>query len=83
MAETGTSTATLRLTIGDLKIAHPITVPSGRVTAVEILPALQGLVNHVVDQAEAAEKASTGRAVSTSLIAGRRRRVPAGSRRRG
>ena len=63
-AESGTSTATLRLTIGDLKIAHPITVPAGRVKAVEILPALQALVNTVVDQAEAAEKAASGRTVS-------------------
>ncbi len=64
MAETGTSTATLRLTIGDLKIAHPVTVPAGRVTAVEILPALQALVNEVVNRAEEAERASTGRTVS-------------------
>ena len=40
--------------MGDLRIAHPITVPSGRVPATEVVPALQGLVNAVVAAAEAA-----------------------------
>ena len=56
MAETGqstaTSTATLRLKVGDLSIAHPITVPSGPVLATAVLPALQGLVNATVGAAE-------------------------------
>jgi Fe-S-cluster containining protein len=52
MAETGQSTATLRLKVGDLQIAHPITVPSRPVAATAVLPALQGLVNEVVGAAE-------------------------------
>ena len=35
MAQKATSTATLRLGIGDLKIVHPVTVPSGPVRASE------------------------------------------------
>jgi Fe-S-cluster containining protein len=58
MAETGQSTATLRLTVGDLQIAHPLTVPSGAVPATAVLPALQGLVNAVVGAAE------TGKAIA-------------------
>lgn len=54
MADQAHSTATLRLAVGSLRIAHPITVPSGRVAATEVLPALQGLVNAVVDAAERA-----------------------------
>jgi Fe-S-cluster containining protein len=54
----GQSTATLRLTVGELQIAHPITVPSGPVAATAVLPALQGLVNAVVGAAE------TGKAIS-------------------
>ncbi|MBS0525169.1 MAG: YkgJ family cysteine cluster protein [Proteobacteria bacterium] len=54
----GQSTATLRLKVGDLSIAHPITVPSGPVAATAVLPALQGLVNAVVEAAE------TGRTIS-------------------
>ena len=38
--------------MGSLRIAHPITVPSGPVPATEVLPALQGLVNAVVATAE-------------------------------
>ena len=38
--------------MGDLRIVHPITVPSGTVAAAEIVPALQGLVNAVVETAE-------------------------------
>jgi Fe-S-cluster containining protein len=49
---TGQSTATLRLKVGDLSIAHPITVPNGPVLATAVLPALQGLVNAVVGAAE-------------------------------
>jgi Fe-S-cluster containining protein len=52
MAESAHSTATLRLTMGDLRIAHPITVPNAAVPAAEIVPALQGLVNAVVEAAE-------------------------------
>jgi Fe-S-cluster containining protein len=54
MAAEAHSTATLRLTVGDLRIAHPVTVPSGRVPAADVVPALQGLVNAVVSAAEAA-----------------------------
>ena len=54
MADSAHSTATLRLAVGALRIAHPITVPSGRVAAREVVPALQGLVNAVVDAAERA-----------------------------
>lgn len=58
MAEMAHSTATLRLSVGDLRIAHPITVPSGPVEAAEIVPALQGLVNAVVGAAEAGKTVS-------------------------
>jgi Fe-S-cluster containining protein len=58
MAETGHSTATLRLKVGDLDIAHRITVPSGAVAAAAVLPALQGLVNATVDAAEAGKAIS-------------------------
>ncbi len=54
MAAEAHSTATLRLTVGDLRIAHPITVPSGRVPATDVVPALQELVNAVVAAAETA-----------------------------
>lgn len=60
MAETAHSTATLRLTVGDLRIVHPITVPAAAVAAVDVLPALQGLVNAVVDSAEAGLMKSGG-----------------------
>src|SRR5262245_36742724 len=52
MADSGHSTATLRLTVGTLKVVHPITVPDAAVPAAEIVPALQGLVNAVVEAAE-------------------------------
>ena len=55
MAEFGHSTATLRLKVGDLRIAHPITVPNAAVPAAEIVPALQGLVNAVVEAAESGQ----------------------------
>ena len=58
MADSGQFTATLRLTVGDLKVVHPITVPSAAVPATEIVPALQGLVNAVVAAAE------TGKTIS-------------------
>jgi Fe-S-cluster containining protein len=48
MAAEAHSTATLRLSVGELKVVHPITVPSGPVAAHEVVPALQGLVNAVV-----------------------------------
>ena len=38
--------------MGDLRIAHPITVPNAAIPAAEIMPALQGLVNAVVEAAE-------------------------------
>jgi Fe-S-cluster containining protein len=60
MADSGQFTATLRLSVGELKIAHPITVPSAAVPATEIVPALQGLVNAVV----AAAEAEAGKAIS-------------------
>jgi Fe-S-cluster containining protein len=58
MADSGHSTATLRLTMGRLRIAHPITVPNAPVPAAEIVPALQGLVNAVVETAEAGHTVS-------------------------
>jgi len=53
MADSGHSTATLRLKVGDLAIAHPLTVPNAAVPATAVLPALQDLVNEVVGAAEA------------------------------
>ena len=44
--------------MGNLRIVHPITVPDAAVPAAEVLPALQGLVNGVVEAAE------TGKAIS-------------------
>jgi Fe-S-cluster containining protein len=58
MAESAHSTATLRLTMGDLRIVHPITVPNAAVPAAEIVPTLQGLVNAVVEAAEAGKAIS-------------------------
>src|SRR5215472_16970104 len=52
MADSGHVTATLRLAIGELRIAHPITVPNAPVPAAEVIPALQGLVDAVVSAAE-------------------------------
>ena len=49
---TSSFTATLRLTAGDLRIVHEVSVPTAEVTAAEIVPALQGVVNAVVDAAE-------------------------------
>lgn len=58
MADSGHSTATLRLKVGDLAIAHPLTVPNVAVPATSVLPALQGLINEVVSAAE------SGKAIS-------------------
>jgi len=58
MADSGHSTATLRLKVGELSIAHPITVPNAAVPATTVLPALQGLVNDVVTAAEAGKTIS-------------------------
>jgi Fe-S-cluster containining protein len=58
MADSGHSTATLRLTVGDLRIAHPITVPNAAVPATDVLPALQELVSAVVGAAEAGKEIS-------------------------
>lgn len=58
MADSGPSTANLRLTVGGLQIVHPITVPSAAVPATEVVPALQGLVNAVVEAAEAGKTIS-------------------------
>jgi len=52
MAESAHSTATLSLTMGNLRIVHAITVPNAAVPAAEVVPALQGLVNAVVEAAE-------------------------------
>jgi len=58
MAETGQSTATLRLAVGEISIAHAITVPNAAVPASAVLPALQGVVNAVVGAAEAGREIS-------------------------
>ncbi|KAF0105626.1 MAG: hypothetical protein FD144_264 [Rhodospirillaceae bacterium] len=58
MAAEAHSTATLRLSVGDLRVVHPITVPSGPVPAADVVPALQGLVNAVVAAAEAGKAIS-------------------------
>jgi Fe-S-cluster containining protein len=52
------ATTTVRLTLGELKVEHPITVPQRAVPAARILPTLQGLVNAVVDAAEAGQAIS-------------------------
>jgi Fe-S-cluster containining protein len=61
------SAATLRLTIGDLQIAHRLEVPDDKVAAATVVPALQGLVNAVV---EAAERQSTAAGHSISCRKG-------------
>lgn len=63
MAAEAHSTATLRLTVGDLRVVHPVTVPSGSVRASAVVPALQGLVNAVVGAAET-KLAETGAEIS-------------------
>jgi Fe-S-cluster containining protein len=52
MPDSSSSTATLRLTVGALQIAHPLTVPNAQVPASDVVSALQGLVNAVVAAAE-------------------------------
>ena len=52
MVDSGHVTATLRLAVGDIRIAHPMTVPAGPVPPTAVVPALQGLVNAVVAAAE-------------------------------
>jgi Fe-S-cluster containining protein len=63
MVDSGRVTATLRLTVGELRIAHPITVPTAPVPATEIVPALQELVNATVAAAEA-RSADMGKTIS-------------------
>ena len=58
MAAEAHSTATLRLSVGELRIVHPITVPTGPVAAADVVTALQGLVNAVVAAAEAGKAIS-------------------------
>ncbi len=58
MAADAHSTATLRLTVGDLRVVHPITVPQAPVPAAAVVPALQELVNAVVAAAEAGKTVS-------------------------
>ena len=58
MADKGSSTATLRLTVGNLQIAHPMSVPNAAVPASDVLPALQALVNAAVAAAEAGQTIS-------------------------
>ena len=60
---TGSFAATLRLTAGDLRIVHEVSLPTAEVAAAEIVPALQGVVNAVVDAAERKSIAS-GQAIS-------------------
>ncbi len=58
-----TLTANLRLSIGNLKIVQPITAPVNPVPATAVVPALQDLVNAVVDAAEK-QSIADGRQVS-------------------
>jgi Fe-S-cluster containining protein len=60
---TATMTANVRLTMGALRIAHPMTVPNAAVPAADIVPALQSLVNAVVEAAEN-ESQGAGQAIS-------------------
>ncbi len=52
MVDSGQVTATLRLSVGDIRLVHPMTVPAGPVPATDVVPALQRLVNAVVEAAE-------------------------------
>ena len=63
MAETPQSTATLRLKVGDLTVVHEVRAPAAAVRAIDVVPALQRLVNAVVDAAEHKDVAA-GHAVS-------------------
>jgi Fe-S-cluster containining protein len=62
-ADSSQSTATLRLTMGELRVVHPITVTATAVPATAVIPALQKLVNAVVDAAER-KSVEDGRAIS-------------------
>jgi Fe-S-cluster containining protein len=63
MVDSGHVTATLRLTVGDVQIVHPLTVPTAAVPATDVVPALQGLVNAVVSAAEE-RSVEAGKAIS-------------------
>lgn len=63
MVDSGRVSATLRLAIGDLRIAHPITVPAAAVPAAAVVPALQDLVNAVV-AASAERPSKMGKTIS-------------------
>jgi len=63
MAAEAHSTATLRLSVADLRIVHPITVPTRPVPATDVMPALQELVNAVVAAAED-QGIAAGKAIS-------------------
>ena len=63
MVDSGQVSATLRLSVGDIRLAHPMTVPAGPVPATAVVPALQGLVNAVVEAAEQRAK-GMGKSVS-------------------
>jgi Fe-S-cluster containining protein len=52
------TTTNLRLTLGGFRIVHPISVPEAAVPASDVVPALQGLVNAVVETAEAGKAIS-------------------------
>lgn len=63
MVDSGQVTATLRLSVGDFQVAHPLTVPAGSVPATAIVPTLQDLVNTVVAAAEEQVK-TAGKTIS-------------------
>ncbi|WIM13531.1 YkgJ family cysteine cluster protein [Enhydrobacter sp.] len=63
MVDSGQVSATLRLSVGEIRLAHPMTVPAGAVPATAVVPALQGLVNAVVEAAEQRAR-DMGKAVS-------------------
>ena len=63
MVDSGQVSATLRLSVGDIRLAYPMTVPAGPVPATAVVPALQGLVNAVVEAAEQRAK-GMGKSVS-------------------
>jgi Fe-S-cluster containining protein len=58
MADLGTSTANLKLTLGALTVNHTITASNAEVPGSEVIPALQELVNAVVAAAEAGQAIS-------------------------
>lgn len=63
MVDSGQVSATLRLSVGDIRLAYPMTVPAGPVPATAVVPALQGLVNAVVEAAER-RAAEMGKSIS-------------------